>query len=102
MYSTTFTAFVAAAVSLGMVQTASGYYIPAEFPYVGGNVRAVSNGNTVQAVWGPNGYDAASFGPGFNSHMRGQFSSNGGSTSNSISRLQMFPALPGIIRPVAY
>ncbi|KAI7826781.1 hypothetical protein BX661DRAFT_183460 [Kickxella alabastrina] len=90
MYSTTFTAFVAAAVSLGMVQTASGYYIPAEFPYVGGNVRAVSNGNTVQAVWGPNGYDAASFGPGSTRIC-------GGSLAPT-----MFPALPGIIRPVAY
>ncbi|KAJ2386380.1 hypothetical protein GGI05_004401 [Coemansia sp. RSA 2603] len=88
-----------AAISVSALPAALAYYIPVDFPFAGGNVHAISNGNSIQAVWGPNGYSTTSFGPGFSSQMRGQFGPNGGSLSNSISRVQVFPAAPGVVGP---
>ncbi|KAJ2724649.1 hypothetical protein GGI07_001801 [Coemansia sp. Benny D115] len=93
---------VAAVIALGVSQAASAYYIPFNFPGAGGNIRAISNGNGIQAIWGPNGYTTTSFGPGFSSQMQGQFGPNGGSVSNSISRVQVFPARPGVAIPYLY
>ncbi|KAJ1836542.1 hypothetical protein IWW55_001297 [Coemansia sp. RSA 2706] len=65
----------------------------------GGSVNAFANGNQIQAFWGPNGYSTTSTGPGFSSHMSGQFGAHGGSISNSISQAQVFPGPFHVARP---
>ncbi|KAI9500973.1 hypothetical protein GGI25_003101 [Coemansia spiralis] len=81
------------------VSSAVALYLPAIHSPTGGSVNAFSSGNGIQAIWGPNGYSTTSFGPGFSSQMQGQFGLNGGALSNSVSRVQVFPAAPGIIAP---
>ncbi|KAJ2158433.1 hypothetical protein GGF46_003784 [Coemansia sp. RSA 552] len=67
---------------------------------VGGAVNAASNGNNIQAFWGPNGYLTTSFGPGFKSQMSGQFGPGSGSVSNSVSRVQAFSEPFHLLRPL--
>ncbi|KAJ2826267.1 hypothetical protein GGI24_002951 [Coemansia furcata] len=88
-----------AAAGLGVLSVASALYVPGEFSMTGGSVGAISNGNGIQAVWGPNGYSTNSFGPGFSSQANGQFGLSNGAISNSIPRVQVFPAIPAMIYP---
>ncbi|KAJ2489357.1 hypothetical protein IWW37_004035 [Coemansia sp. RSA 2050] len=87
-------------VALSVITAAaSALYVPVGFTMSGGSVAAISNGNGIQTVWGPNGYSTNSFGPGFSSQSIGQFGLNNGAISNSISRVQVFPAIPAMMHP---
>ncbi|KAJ2098222.1 hypothetical protein IW146_010019, partial [Coemansia sp. RSA 922] len=61
------------AAALSGIPAISALYVPGRFSMSGGSVGAISNGNGIQAVWGPNGYSTNSFGPGFTSQASGQF-----------------------------
>ncbi|KAJ2055521.1 hypothetical protein GGI13_006821 [Coemansia sp. RSA 455] len=87
------------AAALSGIPAISALYVPGRFSMSGGSVGAISNGNGIQAVWGPNGYSTNSFGPGFTSQASGQFGLNNGAISNSISRVQVFPAIPEMMYP---
>ncbi|KAJ2319014.1 hypothetical protein GGI00_006489 [Coemansia sp. RSA 2681] len=87
------------AAALAAIPAVSALFVPVGFSMAGGSAGAISNGNGIQAVWGPDGYSTNSFGPGFSSQSTGQFGLNNGAISNSIARVQVFPAIPGIMYP---